>query len=377
MSRSYEYSYELQRAARQAVFNARVRETTERFYQRYLEQFQQMQQQGYEAYIPDEMQRLQNDLSLIRHLLVTDPAEAREISFTVGSYIRSLWPLGRSAAAEFAFAERQRTEARRLEKQQTQNALMNEYYRYIGAIPPAVVHFAQNDLLALRQKLESGAGGSVSELQHQISEITQQAEQKAADWKRQKIQSHKKADLASRLEEVQASVQQEKIEDQQAAKEFLARLESLQNDLVGGTCSVEAAEQEISQIETQVDDVLITEEVRRQTVRSIVKQLRSQDFMVSAPTVIKNDSGSFVCITAKKPSGKRAECQIDLKGKIRYKFDKYEGMTCLKDIERFNVDLDKIYSVKLSDERVLWSNPDRLSKDADQMPTGSTERRHL
>ena len=99
--------------------------------------------------------------------------------------------------------------------------------------------------------------------------------------------------------------------------------------------------------------------------------------MVSAPTVIKNDSGSFVCITAKKPSGKRAECQIDLKGKIRYKFDKYEGMTCLKDIERFNIDLDKIYSVKLSDERVLWSNPDRLSKDADQMPTGSTERRHL
>lgn len=377
MSRSYEYSYELQRAARQAVFNARVRKTTERFYQRYLEQFHQMQQQGYEAYIPDEMQRLQNDLSLIRQLLVTDPAEAREVSFTVGSYIHSLWPLGRSAATEFAFAERQRTEARRLEKQQAQNALMNEYYRCIGVIPPAVVHFAQNDLLALRQKLESGADSSVSELRHQISEITQQAERKAADWKRQKIQSNKKADLTSRLEEVQASVQQEKIEDQKASKEFLARLESLQRDLACGTCSAEAAEQEIMQIETQIDDTLITEEVRRQTVRAIVKQLRSQDFAVSAPTVIKNDSGSFVCITAKKPSGKRAECQIDLKGKIRYKFDKYEGMTCLKDIERFNVDLDKIYSVKLSDERVLWSNPDRLSKDADQMPTGSTERRHL
>ena len=99
MSRSYEYSYELQRAARQAVFNARVRKTTERFYQRYLEQFHQMQQQGYEAYIPDEMQRLQNDLSLIRQLLVTDPAEAREVSFTVGSYIHSLWPLGRSVSA--------------------------------------------------------------------------------------------------------------------------------------------------------------------------------------------------------------------------------------------------------------------------------------
>lgn len=35
------------------------------------------------------------------------------------------------------------------------------------------------------------------------------------------------------------------------------------------------------------------------------------------------------------------------------KFDNYEGMTCLKDIEKFNVDLEQIYSVKLSDELSL------------------------
>jgi len=45
-------------------------------------------------------------------------------------------------------------------------------------------------------------------------------------------------------------------------------------------------------------------------------------------------------------------------GKMEYKFDNYEGMTCLKDIERFNVDLEKIYSIKLSNERIKWQNPD-------------------
>ena len=36
----------------------------------------------------------------------------------------------------------------------------------------------------------------------------------------------------------------------------------------------------------------------------------------------------------------------------------------MKDIEKFNVDLERVYSLKLSEERVLWSNPDRLAKDA-------------
>lgn len=59
---------------------------------------------------------------------------------------------------------------------------------------------------------------------------------------------------------------------------------------------------------------------------------------------------------------------MDLCGKIAYKFDNYQGMTCLKDIEKFNVELEQVYSVKLSDERVLWENPDRLSMDANNLP---------
>lgn len=79
-----------------------------------------------------------------------------------------------------------------------------------------------------------------------------------------------------------------------------------------------------------------------------------------------SDGSDYVRIVARRPSGKQAICEIGSDGLIRYRFDKYEAMTCLKDIERFNVDLESIYSLSLSDERVLWSNPDRLTKDANR-----------
>ena len=70
MSRSYEYSYALKRARRQEIYNQRVRITTERFYKRYVELYEQMISQGFSAYIPMEINRLKSDLSQIRDLLI-------------------------------------------------------------------------------------------------------------------------------------------------------------------------------------------------------------------------------------------------------------------------------------------------------------------
>ena len=134
------------------------------------------------------------------------------------------------------------------------------------------------------------------------------------------------------------------------------------------TRRVENAEKQVIELENEVDETLISEETRRETVIAIVKQLQKQEFSVEKPQLIKTDGKNYVKIVAKQPSGKRAVCNVDLRGKIAYKFDNYEGMTCLKDIEKFNVDLQQVYSVKLSDERVLWQNPDRLSMDANSIP---------
>ena len=47
-----------------------------------------------------------------------------------------------------------------------------------------------------------------------------------------------------------------------------------------------------------------------------------------------------------------------------YKFDHYEGMQCKDDIDKVLPLLRDIYGVDLSEERVLWQNPERISKSA-------------
>ena len=90
MSSSYEYSYALERRLSRQIYLARVSDTTEQFYQRYEKQYEDMKAKGYAAYIPEEMERLGADLSSIRNTLGSNPERARDISFEVGAYIRSI-----------------------------------------------------------------------------------------------------------------------------------------------------------------------------------------------------------------------------------------------------------------------------------------------
>lgn len=365
MSRSYEYSYALERARRQAIYNERVSSTTERFYNRYMRQYEEMISRGYSAYIPSEMKRLQSDLSSIRNLLMSNPTEARDLSFEVGSYINDLYSMANIAVQQFDRAERIRRDQILEQEREKKIEGMNIYYELIREISnPIVINFAQEELEAVKKSIKEGTGITLDQLKSKVKSIIQSAESKAEGWKKETVKVQKKNNIISRLEETEKSILNEKIEDKKKTDEFIDRIQKLKESISSGNKSIQTIEKEISQIETVVDDTIITEEVRRETVKAIVKQLRSQEFVISRPQIVKNGDESYVKIVAQKPSGKKAVCKVDLHGKILYKFDNYEGLTCLKDIEKFNVDLEKIYSVKLSDERILWSNPDKLSKDA-------------
>ena len=368
MSRSYEYSYALERARRQAIYNERVSSTTERFYNRYMKQYEEMISRGYSAYIPSEMNRLQSDLSSIRNLLMSNPTEARDLSFEVGSYINDLYSMANIAVQQFDRAERIRRDQILEQEREKKSEGMNIYYELIREISnPIVINFAQEELEAVKKSIQEGTGITLDQLKSKVKSIIQSAESKAEGWKKETVKVQKKNNIISRLEETEKSILNEKIEDKKKTDEFIDRIQKLKESISSGNKSIQTIEKEISQIETVVDDTIITEEVRRETVKAIVKQLRSQEFVISRPQIVKNGDESYVKIVAQKPSGKKAVCKVDLHGKILYKFDNYEGLTCLKDIEKFNVDLEKIYSVKLSDERILWSNPDKLSKDAESV----------
>lgn len=369
MSSSYEYSYALEAARRRQIYLNRIAATTEQFYYRYSQQYIEMKNRGLAAYIPSEMSRLESDLSRVRSLLSSDPEEARDLSYEVGSYIRSMSSLASGAREQFERAERMRVEALREKREQKQSALMNEYFEILQTITnPIVANYSISEMLQIRSDIESGRMTSVIELRKKSSDIISSAEGRATEWKKDAFKKNRQKDAAQAISEAEERLRSERIENQEKTQEFLDRISKLKAGIETGAIDAENAEKQVIELENEVDETLISEETRRETVTAIVKQLQKQEFTVEKPQLIKTDGKNYVKIVAKQPSGKRAVCNVDLRGKIAYKFDNYEGMTCLKDIEKFNVDLEQIYSVKLSDERVLWQNPDRLSMDATSLP---------
>ena len=369
MSSSYEYSYQLEAERRRQIYLNRIAATTEEFYRRYEQQYREMLSRGLAAYIPSEMSRLESDLARIRELLVSDPESARDISFEVGSYIRTMSSLATEAREEFDRSERMRVAALCTEREQQQSELMNEYFKVLQKIKnPIVVNYSIPEMQQLRKDIESRKLSSSTEFKKISATIILEAEKKASEWKENTEKKHRKKGVAQAINEAENRLKSEKIENQEKTQEFLNKINKLRSALESGTIDSNTVEKKVIELENEVDETLISEETRREIVISIIKQLKKQEFTVEKPQLVQTDGKNYVKIVAKQPSGKRAICNVDLCGKIAYKFDNYAGMTCLKDIEKFNVDLEKVYSIKLSDERVLWENPDKLSTDANTLP---------
>ena len=101
-----------------------------------------MKRDGSAAYIPDEMKRLESDLSRIRTLLISDPEAARELSYSVGEYIRNMSSLAYTARKQFDEVERLRVENLRIERQQNQSKLVQAYFEILRCITnPIVINY--------------------------------------------------------------------------------------------------------------------------------------------------------------------------------------------------------------------------------------------
>lgn len=389
MSRSAEYDYylaqkrareierQIRQARQQAEYEARrranetrIRNNTEQFYQRYLQQYEDMRSQGFETYMPNEMERLRSDLSQIRSLLYSNPGAARDVSFRIGEYIHSMYRDGHAAEREYRRreieAERQRQEAERAERLRKQGEINDAYYDLVSGIQDqAVINFAAKELSELRQKaLDSVTSMSVSDLRQHAERIIAQAQAKASEWEDQSKKKEEQQVVTERLQMMQEQLTQKKVEDQEKAQVLMKQISALQEQISSDSKPQPEIEQELAKIESDMDDTLISEDVRREAVKSVFLSLKKQGFQVKPPQLVQDQNHNYVRIVAQKPSGKRVQCRLDLHGKLLYKFDEYEGMTCLKDIEQFNVELEQVYSISLSDERIIWENPDRLSKDS-------------
>jgi len=281
MSSSYEYSYQLEAERRRQIYLNRIAATTEEFYRRYEQQYREMLSHGLLAYIPSEMSRLESDLARIRDLLVSDPESARDISFDIGSYIRTMSSLASAAREEFERSERMRVTALRTEREQQQSELMNEYFKILQTITnPIVVNYSISKMQELRTDIENGKLSSSTELKEISTSIISEAEKKASDWKENTVKKHHQKNVAQAINEAESRLKSEKIENQEKTQEFLNKINKLRSALESGAIDSNTIEKKVVELENEVDETLISEETRREIVISIIKQLQKQGFWV-------------------------------------------------------------------------------------------------
>lgn len=365
MSREYRVNYELERKRKAELEKKKAAELAEKLYGRYQSQLEAMVRKGYEAYIPDEIGRLSSDLDSVRTMLTADRAiEARNLTRHIGAYIGSIDVIANAAIARYERTERMRSEQERVRKMRRGSSLMDVYYELVGAIDdPVVINLAHPDLERIQHEIEGGMASEAS-IRQSIASVILKAEADSEQFKREEEERRRKACLSSQLEDAAALIEGKRFESKETTEGFADRIAALKRMLATGDIQDGSLGEEIGQLGQQIEDAVIEEEVRREAVKAIFQQLRGQEFTVEAPRRFVTEGSDYVRIVARRPSGRRVVCEVDNRGALKYRFDKYEGMTCLKDIEKFNVDLERVYSLKLSEERVLWSNPDRLAKDA-------------
>lgn len=117
--------------------------------------------------------------------------------------------------------------------------------------------------------------------------------------------------------------------------------------------------EDIKAIREKATTEIINENVRKETLKVIIKTIETRGFVVDKKNIKIDREKNEVRFIAQKLSGERAEFKIYLDGKFIYKFDGYEGQACQEDIEPFMTDLADIYDIKVVKQVDNWSNPDK------------------
>jgi len=347
VSHSAEYEWRQRQEDRRRQHLARVRDTTAQFVARYEGVLDDVRRQGLDAAAPAEFSVLVREVAALRALLASDPERARERSLALGRDIHALPRVAREAQrlADARAVQRRREVGAEL------NALLDRSFREIT--DPVVRDFACQAAAGMEDEIKSRVArdGQLdaysSQLQARMAQIVAMAETRAAEWKSSQRQSQL------------AAVQAEVLRDAQAV--------ALEQHDAALTRAVDASEASFdAALESALDAAdraVVDEESRRAAVRAVYESLLQAGFAVDAPYLEEGERGGVV-ISARKPSGGQAQFRVGVEGGLVYKFDHYEGAACKQDLDQVLPMLQQVYGISLSNERVLWDNPDRLSRDA-------------
>lgn len=193
-------------------------------------------------------------------------------------------------------------------------------------------------------------------------------QQRKEDEERTRAEIQQQANL-SFIEQMKQNLVADKESNPEAVEKAVQKLESLKSK--AGCMSASELQERLVTESDKVDGEIADETVRREVIKAIYQSLRETGFIVSSPLL----SGEVVVLKAQKPAGQQAEFTVKLDGGLTFKFDNYEGQKCKNDIDEVTALLDECYGVKLSNQKILWSNPDRIQKGSKDNPAGGEARK--
>ena len=346
MSHNDQYYYELERRRQEQIARENARRDVMNAIARHRQSVQKIINEGLNKYV--SLQNINIEIQNIERIVSSDPLAARDLSYRVGSDINYL----RNEALS-----RKREEERIIREQKNKNkqAVLDYFNKTIMSIDDIIlIDFARDKFDNLRNELLNDEGVTDREMnvyskkiESRVKNIIDEANSNASEWRAKKEKEREKRVLQTKIEDIEDNLKKENIESKENIEKrdkLLKQIEAAKVSLNNNNVSenIESIVKDVEIIDKETEDIRITEEVRKDVVKSIIKSLRGNEFEVSAPELIKDDNGGIVKIIAKKPSGKRAVCKVGLNGKLEYIFDNYEGLTCVKDIDKFNKDLEEI-----------------------------------
>jgi hypothetical protein len=416
MSLSYEVDYDLIRRRRQEANESRVREATRPFLERYQDTLDQIRNEGLDEFVREEFDRIEHLLQEAWDLLDDEPFEARNASREVGNLIRGLGRRARDArngdrmrqreeyhaqrAAERA-ARQEEIERLREERAQEMEADRERRAEEIEAARAArvaraafVARMSETIKSALRDPVaydlardraealadrcadRINAGGVdvavvEGEFVAELGKLAETAKAEADRWREGERAGHATEDAASKVEEsleaIRRNVTAESSEKLKGVLDGLLRIkEGLEK---GEVKAEEAAEASDKAVDDCVEE-LVNEDVRRETLVALIGTVQSLGFVLLGEPEFTEDGG--VLVLARRPSGEECQFVVRADGGMRYAFENYAGTACRKDCAQVEAMLREAYGVVLSNERVIWENPDEVGKDTFRDGIGET-----
>ena len=205
----------------------------------------------------------------------------------------------------------------------------------------------------------------------ELGKLAETARLEAERWRAGERAAHAAEDAASKVEEdlavIRRNVSAESSEKLKGVLEGLLRIkEGLEK---GDVSAAEAAEASDKAIDDCVEE-LVNEDVRRETLVALVNTVQSLGFILLGAPEFTEDGG--VLVHARRPSGEECQFVVRSDGGMRYAFENYRGAACRKDRSQVEAMLRDAYGVVLSNERVIWENPDEIGKDTFRAGDGAT-----